>query len=147
MSRGRWAAQARPRGFTLLALYLELKAAGGVLALVVDLDYARHLDSFAPHHAPDGLPLLVAVFAAVAAEALWSCRPWCVRATIAYFCASTLAPLAASTLGGVQMPGEAVSSVIARLVVAALAVMYVHNRAARLVPPTPAPAPALSLRP
>ncbi|MFL5541530.1 MAG: hypothetical protein ACJ8J0_21260 [Longimicrobiaceae bacterium] len=140
MSRGGRPAKARPTGYTLLGLYLGLRAAGGLLlALGVRLDYSDN-------HGPDGFPLLVAVFAAVATEALWSCRPWVLRATVAYFCASTLAPLAASALDRGLMPGEAVASIIAKLVIVALPLMYVHRRAEQLFP-RPAPAPALPPQP
>jgi hypothetical protein len=141
VSRGGWPAKARPAGYTLLALYLGYKAVGGLLlALGIQLDYSDN-------HGLDGFPLLVAVFAAVAAEALWNCRPWVLRATIAYFCASTLAPLAASAIAGGLVMYEAMASIFAKAVVVALPLLYVHSRAEQLFPPAPAPAAALPPQP
>ncbi|MFL5539977.1 MAG: hypothetical protein ACJ8J0_13345 [Longimicrobiaceae bacterium] len=141
MSRGGVAAKPRPTGYTLLALYFAIRAVDGfVHALGVELGDGRD-------HGHYGLPVLVGVFAAVAAEALWNCRPWVVRATVAYFCASTLAPLAASAIDHGLLPGEAVASIIAKVVIVALPLMYVHNRAAQLFPPAPAHAAALPPRP
>jgi hypothetical protein len=140
VSPGGQPAKARPTGYTLLALYLGLKAAGGLLlALGVRLDYSEN-------HGPDGFPLLVAVFAAVAAEALWSCRPWVLRATIAYFCASTLAPLAARALDHGLVMDEVMASIFAKAMFVALPLMYVQRRAEQLFP-RPAPAPALPPQP
>lgn len=141
MSGGAPPAKARPTGYALLAFYLGFRALGGLL-----LALGSEIDTLG-HHGPDGFPLLVAVFAAVAAEALWNCRPWVMRATVAYFCASTLAPLAGSAVDHGLMPGEAVASVIAKLVVVALPLMYVQHRAAQLFPPAPAPAAALPPQP
>ena len=131
----------RPVSFTLLGLYLGWKALSGfLLASGVGLEQL-------PDGGPTGLPLLTAVFAAVAAEALWRCRPWCVRATIGYFAMSTVAPLVDRAVVSGLVPGEAMVSIVAKLVVIAAPVLYINHRAGRLFnawPPraaVPAPRP------
>jgi hypothetical protein len=86
-----------------------------------------------------GLSLFTAVFAAVAAEALWRCRPWVVRATVGYFAASVFAWLVASVTADLVIPGELVSLTIARLIVAAIPVLYVNHRARQIFAASPAP--------
>ncbi|MFL5381615.1 MAG: hypothetical protein ACJ8GN_03750 [Longimicrobiaceae bacterium] len=130
----------RPTGYTLLALCLALQALA-IAALMLGGEIvplpAPGRNAFAP---------VVAVFAAVAAESLWFCRRWVVRACVAYVCASALAAVGSSALDGGLMPGEAVSSIIARLVIVALPLMYVHRRATKLFA-QPAPAPVLPPQP
>jgi len=130
----------RPTGYTLLAFCLALQALS-IAALMLGGEIlplpASGRNAFSP---------VVAVFAAVAAEALWFCRRWVVGACVAYVCVSALAAVGASALDGGLMPGEAVSSIISRLVLAALPLMYVHRRAAKLFA-QPAPAPVLPPRP
>jgi hypothetical protein len=121
----------RPASFTLLALYLGWKALEGFLAALDPVSLS-------------GLSLLAAVFAAVAAEALWRCRPWCVRATVGYFAAAILAWLVTSVTADSVMPGELVPLTITRLIVAALPVLYVNQRAKQIfaTPPAPVAIPA-----
>jgi hypothetical protein len=131
----------RPTGYTLLALCLALHALSiAVLMLGGEITplSAPGRNAFSP---------VVAVFAAVAAESLWFCRRWVVRACVAYVCASALAAVGASALDGGLMPGEAVSSIISRMVIFALPLMYVHRRTSRLFPSAPAPAAALPPQP
>jgi hypothetical protein len=122
----------RPTSFTLLGLYLGWKAIEGAF-LALELDVAGPL--------PDrGVSLLAAVFAAVAAEALWRCRPWCVRATVGYFAAATVVPLVASATDHDLMPGEAVFTVLTKAIIFAMPVLYVNYRASQLFAPQPTPA-------
>jgi hypothetical protein len=131
----------RPTSFTLLGLYLGWKALSGfLLAIGFGLEPV-------PDGRPEGLALLTAVFAAVAAEALWRCRPWCVRATIGYYAMSTLAPLVATAAERGLMPGEAVGSIAVGAVICAIPVLYVNRRAGQIFGPSrvraavPAPRP------
>ena len=124
----------RPTGFTLLALYLGWKALEGFIA-VIDLGDAG------------GLSLFTAVFAAVAAEALWRCHPWCVRATVGYFAASMLASLVDYATVGHLIQGEMVSFIVARLIVVAIPVLYVNNRAKQIFAASPAPVAIPAPRP
>ena len=125
-------AMQRPTSFALLGMYLGIRALTSIGLLVgPDADLATD-------RTPPGVTLLVAVFAAVAAEALWRCRPWCVRATVGYFAASILAPLAATAVAGRLMPGEVMFSIIGRVMIAALPVLYVQSRAKQLFAPPPA---------
>jgi hypothetical protein len=132
----------RPTSFTLLGLYLGWKAAAGfLLALGLNLDPSSDGVS-------GGLPLLTAVFAAVAAEALWRCRPWCARATAGYFCAAILASLAASAAAGELTAGEEVFfSFLTKGIFSAIPVLYVRMRAAQLFAPQPARVPVPAARP
>lgn len=140
MTRGVRPARNRPTRFTLLGLYLWWKAAEGfMLALGMDRSYG---------HVPGGLPLLTAVFAAVAAEALWRCRPWCVRATAGYFCAAILAPLAASAAAGELASGDEVFvSLLTKGIFCAIPVLYVRMRASQLFAPHPVQLPVPAARP
>ena len=126
----------RPTGYTLLALCLGLQALS-IAALILGGEITP-----LPTPGRNAFSPVVAVFAAVAAESLWFCRRWVLRACVAYACASTAAAVATSALDGGLMPGEAVSSVITRVVLFALPLMYVHRRASRLFP-----APALPPQP
>jgi len=131
----------RPTSFTLLGLYLGWKVlAGFLLAIGLGLEPIAG-------ESPAGLSLLPAVFAAVAAEALWRCRPWCMRATIGYFAAAILVPLAASSAADHRMPGELLFSVIGKAIIFAMPVLYLNNRATQLFAPTPAPARIPAPRP
>jgi hypothetical protein len=122
----------RPTSFTVLGLYLGWRALEGfLLAIGVGLKPL-------PDRAPSGLSLLTAVFAGVAAEALWRCRPWCVRATIGYFAMSTLAPLVALTMEYGQVPGDAPFSILVKAVVVAVPVLYINHRADQIFNPSPA---------
>jgi len=85
-----------------------------------------------PDTPPGGVSFLVAVFAAVAAESLWRCRPWCLRATVGYVGAAMVAPLAAEAVSGHLIVDQAVSSVIGYGLIAALPVWYVFDRSAKL---------------
>jgi hypothetical protein len=131
----------RPTSFALLGMYLGWKAAAGLL-----LVFAVGLDT-SPGRVPIGVTLLTAVFAAVAAEALWYCRPWCVRATIAYFAVAILGPHVASALAGELEPAAALASIIGDSVLAAIPVLYVNHRASRLSAPRPAGIPIAVPRP
>jgi hypothetical protein len=124
----------RPTSFTLLALYLGWKALEGFLAALDPLSSS-------------GPSLLTAVFAAVAAEALWRCRPWCVRATVGYFAASILAWLVTSVTADRVLPGELVPLTITRLILAALPVLYVSHRAKQIFAASPAPVAIPAPRP
>lgn len=122
----------RPTSFTLLGLYLGWKALSGfLLAIGLGLEPV-------PDGRPSGLTLLTAVFAAVAAEALWRRRPWCVRATIGYFAMSTLAPLVARTIEDGMVPGDAPVSILVKAIVVAVPVLYINRRADQLFNPSPA---------
>ena len=122
----------RPTSFTLLGLYLAWKAVAGAF-LALELDIVGPL--------PDrDVSLLAAVFAAVAAEALWNCRPWCVRATVGYFAAATLVPLVASAAADDLMPGEAVFTILGKAIFFAMPVLYVNHRASQIFAPQPTPA-------
>ena len=131
----------RPISFTLLGLYLGWMAMTGFL----------HAIGFGheplPYGGPDGLSLLPAVFAAVAAEALWRCRPWCVRATFAYFAAVCLVPLVATAAAGGSMPSEMASSILTTVFIFAFPVLYVSHRASRLFAQKPARIPVPAPRP
>lgn len=117
----------RPLGFTLIALYLGLQVlVGVVLAIGVGLDGLPLSMKIS------GLTLLATVFAAVAAEALWRCRPWCLRASVAYAGAAILLPLAATAAAGRLEPYEALFMTIGKLMIAAVPLLYVHSRAGRL---------------
>ncbi|HEV7590131.1 MAG TPA: hypothetical protein VGO40_18580 [Longimicrobium sp.] len=131
----------RPMSFTLLGLYLGWEALSGFLLAI-----GARLEPI-PDRGPQGLPLLTTVFAAVAAEALWRCRPWCVRATIGYFAVSILAPLAASAATGGLMPGEVVFSILGKLIFVAMPVLYVNHRASQIFAPSPAPVAIPAPRP
>ena len=129
----------RPTGYTLLGLYLGWKAlAGFLLVLGIGLEPL-------PDSPPTGLSMLVSVFAGVAAEALWRCRPWVARAYVAYVCAAILAPLAASAADGHLGIEEAVFTAIGYLMIAALPMWYVSNRAVRMFAP-PAPRAPVGVR-
>jgi hypothetical protein len=132
----------RPTSFTLLGLYLWWKAAEGFLiAIGLDPDppFGRR---------PGGVPLLAAVFAAVAAEALWRCRPWCTRATAGYFCAAILAPLAASVAAGELGSGDEVFFyILTKGIFCAIPVLYVRSRASQLFAPPPVQLPVPLARP
>jgi hypothetical protein len=129
---------ARPTSFTLLALYLGAKAVIGFGTAAFEL---------LPGRVPERLSLLTAVFAAVAAEALWKCRPWCVRATAGYFAVAILAPVLGSALTDGLMHGEAVFSIISSSILAAIPVLYVNHRASRIFAPQPARVPVPAPRP
>jgi hypothetical protein len=116
----------RPASFAILGLYLGWKAFSGFLT-AIGLGVAP-----LPEARPEGVVLLTAVFAAVAAEALWRCRPWCVRATIAYFAAAILMSNAASLANGTVGSEEALLSIIGSGIFAAIPVLYVTRRARRL---------------
>jgi hypothetical protein len=122
----------RPTSFVLLGYYFGWKALSGLLT-AIGLGVAP-----LPEARPEGVELLTAVFAAVAAEALWRCRPWCVRATATYFAAAILMSNAASVAGGVMSRGEAVSVVIGYAILAAIPVLYVKYRARRYFASPPA---------
>jgi len=141
MRRGAWPVSRRPTSFTLLGMYLGWKAAAGLL-----LVFAVGLDT-SPGTVPRGVLLLTAVFAAVAAEALWYCRSWCVRATIGYFAAAILLPQAASAVAGHVVPEEAMFSIITGSFFAAIPVLYVARRAAQLFPRQPVAIPVAVPRP
>ena len=118
----------RPLGFTLLAIYLGLSAAGGFFqALTYDIAFPRGMSA---------LPLVTAVFAGVAAEALWRCRPWCVRAFVAFGCVRLL-----------EEASEPLISFVMLAFITAIVGGYVHNRAARLFAPQPARVPVPAPRP
>lgn len=138
MSRGQPAVP-RPTGFTLLGLYLGWNALGGyLLALNVSLG-PRALDD-----ALDRGALLVAVLAAVAAESIWRCRPWCVRATALYLGATLVGPLVAVVNGGPVEAGEAVVELILQMIIALVVGFYVRQRALQLFGPR-AGAPAIRI--
>ena len=124
----------RPTSFTLLALYLGWKALEGFLAALDPIGLGE-------------LTLLAAVFAAVAAEALWRCRPWCVRATVGYFAAAILASLVTSVTADRVIAGELVSFTIAKLIIFALPVLYVNHRAKQIFATSPAPVAIPAPRP
>ena len=116
----------RPTGFTLLGLFLGWKAlSGSLLAIGIGLEPL-------PDRPPGGLSFVVAVFAAVAAESLWRCRPWCLRATIGYVCAAIAAPLVAEAARGHLTVDQVVASVIGYTLIAALPLWYVADRSAKL---------------
>lgn len=126
----------RPAGFTLVALYCAWSAVRAVGA------------AFGPDGADvGGLTLLAAVFAAVAAEALWRCRPWCFRAFVAYVCVADLAWMAG--VGALGDPSsDAVTGIfVSRLLVGVASILYVRSRSLRMFGPQapriiiPAPRP------
>ena len=125
----------RPLGFTLLAIYLAITAVAGLPSLT----------SGVAEQGMAALPPVIAVFAAVAAEALWHCRAWCVRAFVAYCCVHLLLPMAGVI--GIVEAIEPLASFVILAFVAAIVGGYVHNRAGRLFAsptrhvPVPAPHP------
>jgi hypothetical protein len=126
----------RPTGFTLLGLYLGWKALSGfLLAINIGLEPL-------PDTPPAGLSFIVVVFAAVTAEALWRCRPWVVRASVAYVCASIFAPLAGDAAAGHLTFSKVMFSIAGYGMIAALPLWYVDDRAARLFGRPAAPVPA-----
>lgn len=78
-----------------------------------------------------GLPLVVSVFAAVAAEALWNCRAWCARAFVAYCGVGLLQPLAG--VMGIGGSSASLGSFGMNVFFAVMAAGYVDNRAAQLL--------------
>jgi hypothetical protein len=141
VTRGTRPVSNRPTSFALVGMYLGWKAVAGLL-----LVFTAGLDT-SPGRVPTGVALLTAVFAAVAAEALWFCRPWCVRASIGYFAVAILAPHAASALAGDLVPVEAMFSIITSSILAAIPLLYVTNRASRLFSAHPAGIPIAVPRP
>jgi hypothetical protein len=125
----------RPTGFTLLGLFLGWKALAGFL-LAIDIGLEPLPDS-----PPAGLSFIVVVFAAVAAEALWRCRPWVMRANLAYVCASIFAPLAGDAAAGHLTFSKAMFSIAGYGMIAALPLWYVDDRAAKLFGRQAAPLP------
>lgn len=134
----------RPIGFTVLALLLGLRVLIGFLLAI-----GVGLGSIPLSARGRGLTLLLAVFAAVAAEALWRCRPWCLRASVAYVGASILLPLMATAASGDLESFEALFTTIGKLMIAAVPLLYVHSRATRLFgrPAAPARVPIAVPRP
>lgn len=128
----------RPLGFTLLGIYLGLQAIGGfVEALSYDYDVPLPMGV-------EALPLVGAIFAGVAAEALWRCRPWCVRAFVANCCVRLLQSLVAVIGIGAIEASEPLITLAMNAFIAAIVGGYVYNRAVRLfAPPSPrVPIPA-----
>lgn len=131
----------RPRGFTLLAVLLGIAAVGGFL------------DAAFPDVGGDQPPgvqavwLVWVVFAAVAAEALWRCRSWCVRATAVCGCASLVSYLVRAAAMPHADPAAWFFGLLLRVIVVWLAVQYVHERAARLFGPPRGAVPIAVPRP
>lgn len=123
----------RPLGFTLLAIYLTISVLSRVFPVTAPEP---------PLQGIAALPLVTAIFAAVAAEALWNCRPWCVRAFIAYCGVRLLGPLAGAFGVGTIEPPEASVSLIMIGFAAVMTGAYVRHRAARLFAPPAVPVPA-----
>jgi hypothetical protein len=127
----------RPIGFTLIAIYLTVAVMNG-LSRVWNAEQSLPVGMAA-------LPLVSVVLAAVAAEALWFCRPWCVRAIVAYWCVMILDPLVDLVRIGEMKASQPLISFVLFVGVAAVLVGYVRHRAGRLFAPpagrVPIPAP------
>jgi hypothetical protein len=114
----------RPQGFTLIALYCGWQALEAFWTQFVGATDAG----------VTGLSVLSGVFAAVAAEALWRCRPWCFRAFIAYVCVADLAWFA-----NAGNPAFAVvtNEMVTRLLVGVASILYVRTASLKLFGPQP----------